>query len=197
MQRIFLSLLLFVLPGLALAQQTTWAVDAAHSDISFGVDHMVISETEGQFHDDTLDVKADKPDFTDADVKLVIQVGSIDTDNEDRYKHLRSGDFFKADEYPTITIVGKGLKPTGKQDHYTLDAKVTMLGVTKPMELEVEHRGTVKNPMSGKQTAGFRVTGVLDRTDYGLKYNSVMDNGGMLIGEEVRLQADMELMKAS
>ncbi len=155
---------------------------------------MVITDVSGRFRSFDGTVYADKADFTDIKISLTIDVKSIDTDNKKRDDHLRSSDFFDADKYPTITFISKSMKKTGK-DTYKLSGDFTMHGVTKEITLDVKYGGTIKDPY-GNTRAGFKLTGKLDRTDFGLKYNSVMDNGGLLIGEEVEIICNVEIIKA-
>ena len=175
------------------AQETKWAFDKAHSKIQFDVSHMVISEVSGQFKEYDGVVISTNEDFSDAKINFSIDVTSIDTDNEDRDKHLRSADFFDVAKYPKITFKSKSMKKIG-ENQYKLTGDLTMHGITKEVTLDVKYGGTVKDPY-GNIKAGFKITGVINRTDFGLKYNSVMDNGGMLIGEEVTITCKVELIK--
>ncbi|MCH8318906.1 MAG: YceI family protein [Bacteroidetes bacterium] len=175
------------------AQKTKWAFDKAHSKIQFDVSHMVISEVSGQFQDYEGTVLADKADFSDAKIEFSIDVKSIDTDNEKRDGHLRSADFFDADKYPKITFKSKSIKKAG-DNKYKLTGELTMHGVTKTVTLDMKYGGTAKDSY-GNIKAGFKITGTIDRTDFGLKYNSVMESGGLLIGEEITIICKVELLK--
>lgn len=175
------------------AQETTWAFDNAHSSIQFSVSHMVISELTGNFHEYEGTVKANKPDFSDATINLSIMVGSIDTDNEKRDEHLRAADFFDTEKYPTMTFQSKAMEKKG-ENKYNLIGDLALHGVTKEVILNVKYGGTVTDPY-GNVKAGFKITGEIDRTDFGLKYNSVMDSGGLTIGEEVGIICNVELIK--
>ncbi len=175
------------------AQETNWAFDKTHSKIQFDVTHMVISEVSGQFQEYEGTVVTSKEDFSDARINFSIDVKSIDTDNEDRDKHLHSADFFDIEKYPKITFKSKSMKKTGK-NQFKLTGDYTMHGVTKEITLDVKYGGTVKDPY-GNIKAGFKITGIINRADFGLKYNSVMDSGGMLIGEEVTITCKIELIK--
>ena len=175
------------------AQETNWAFDKTHSKIQFDVTHMVISEVSGQFQEYEGTVVTSKEDFSDARIDFSIDVKSIDTDNEDRDKHLHSADFFDIEKYPKITFKSKSMKKTG-ENQFKLTGDYTMHGVTKEIALDVKYGGTVKDPY-GNIKAGFKITGIINRADFGLKYNSVMDSGGMLIGEEVTITCKIELIK--
>ena len=175
------------------AQETKWGFDKAHSKIQFDVAHMVISEVSGQFQEYEGTVVTTKEDFSDAKIDFSITVKSIDTDNEDRDNHLRSADFFDVEKYPKITFSSKEIKKVGEHQ-YQLIGNLTLHGVTKEVILDAKYGGTIKDPY-GNVKAGFKITGVIDRTDFGLKYNSVMDAGGMMIGEEVTIICKVELIK--
>ena len=175
------------------AQKTKWVFDKTHSNIQFDIDHMVISEVTGQFHEYEGIVLADKEDFSDAKIDFSIEVKSIDTDDGERDGHLQSPDFFDAEKYPNITFVSKSMKKNGK-GQYKLTGDFTMHGVTKELALDVKYGGTVTDPY-GNVKAGFKITGIINRPDFGLKYNSVMDTGGLMIGEEVTITCRVELLK--
>ena len=175
------------------AQETKWGFDKAHSKIQFDVAHMVISEVSGQFQQYEGTVATTKDDFSDAKIDFSITVKSIDTDNEDRDNHLRSADFFDVEKYPEITFSSKEIKKVGEHQ-YQLIGNLTLHGVTKEIILDAKYGGTIKDPY-GNVKAGFKITGIIDRTNFGLKYNSVMDAGGILIGEEVTIICRVELIK--
>ncbi len=190
---LFLSILFLVIHSVSAQEGSKWGFDKAHSKIQFDVDHMVISEVSGQFQIYEGTVVTSKGDFTDAKIDFSIDVKSIDTDNEGRDKHLRSKDFFDVEKYPKIIFSGKEIKKVG-DNRYQLTGDYTMLGVTKEITLDVKYGGTVKDPY-GNIKAGFKITGIINRTDFGLKYNSIMDSGGMMIGEEVTITCKIELIK--
>jgi len=175
------------------AQKTEWSFDKTHSKIQFDVAHMVISEVTGQFQEYEGKVMSDEADFSDAKIDFSIDVKSIDTDDEKRDGHLQSADFFDAAKYPKITFKSKSMKKAGK-NQYQLTGDFTMHGVTKGITLDVKYGGTITDPYKNIK-AGFKITGVIDRTAFGLKYNSVMDSGGLMIGEEITITCKVELMK--
>ena len=181
------------LSGISLAQSTVWKGDNSHSSITFSIAHMVISETEGQFSDYEVTVKADKDDFTDAQYEVVIQAGSIDTDDEKRDGHLKSGDFFDVAQYETITFKGSKFEQVDGKN-YKVTGELTMHGVTKTVTLDAKFNGTIKDPW-GNTRAGLKIWGAINRTEFGLQYNSVMEAGGLMIGEEVNLDINEELIK--
>lgn len=174
-------------------QAINWKLDQSHSSVAFAVDHLVISETKGEFTDYTLHVHADKPDFTDADFEMKINVNSINTRDAERDKHLKSDAFFDAEKFPQIIFKGKRMARV-KGSQYRVLGDLTMHGVTKSVILSAKFGGIVKDPWGGVRT-GVTVWGELDRYDFGLKYNSVLENGGLAIGQKVRIQCSIELIK--
>ena len=177
----------------ASAQTTKWAFDNTHSKIQFDVAHLVISEVTGQFKDYEGTVLSDKSDFSDAKIDFSIEVKSIDTDDEKRDAHLLSGDLFDAASYPKITFKSKLMKKAGN-NKYKLTGDFTMHGVTKEVTLDVQYNGTKNDPW-GNTKAGFKVTGKINRPDFGLKYNSPLEGGGVMIGDEVTITCKLELLK--
>ncbi len=180
--------------SLALVQaQTTWNFDPAHSSIRFTVDHMVISEVEGQFSTYEGSITATEDDFSDAKINFVIDVNSVDTNNEKRDAHLKSADFFETSKHPKMTFVSTSVEKI-KDGKYNLKGKLTLHGVTKEIALAMTYGGTTKDPW-GNTKAGLKVTGVINRSDFGLKYNSVLEAGSLMIGEDVTITAKVELAK--
>ncbi len=172
------------------AQQ--WQLDKNHSTVGFSISHMVISEVEGKFDDYTLTLTTSKDDFTDAAIQFEVHVGSINTGHTGRDEHLQEEDLFNVAKYPTLSFVGHSMKQVdGKR--YKLTGDFTMMGVTKTLELDVIFNGTIKDNW-GNQRAGFKVSGVIDRYDFGLEYNSVLEAGGLSIGREVNLDIKLEMI---
>ncbi|GHN00563.1 polyisoprenoid-binding protein [Cytophagales bacterium WSM2-2] len=173
--------------------QTTWGYDQSHAKVGFSISHFGISETEGKFTKFDGTVLSDKADFSDAQIDFTIDVSSINTEDAQRDTHLKSPDFFDAVKYPSITFKGKSLKSTGK-NKYKLTGDLMMHGVTKSIELDVIYKGTVVDPFKNTK-AGFKITGVLDRTQFGLSWNGKLSTGNLLVGNEVTLDINIELIK--
>ncbi|KUO68971.1 MAG: hypothetical protein APF83_02190 [Lutibacter sp. BRH_c52] len=188
-----LSIVIALLSVALVQAQTTWNIDPSHSSIRFAVDHMVISEVEGIFSKYEGSVIATKDDFSDAKINFIVDVNSVNTDNAKRDEHLRSTDFFETEKYPKMTFVSSSVTKTGT-GKYNLKGKLTLHGVTKEIALVMTYGGTTKDPW-GNTKAGLKVTGVINRTDFGLKYNSVLEAGSLMIGEEVAITAKVELAK--
>jgi polyisoprenoid-binding protein YceI len=180
--------------SVALVQaQTTWNIDPSHSSIRFAVDHMVISEVEGIFSAFEGSITTTKDDFSDAKINVVVEVNSVNTDNAKRDEHLRGADFFETEKFPKATFVSTSVTKTGT-NKYNLKGNFTLHGITKEITLAMTYGGTTKDPW-GNTKAGLKVTGVINRTDFGLKYNSVLEAGSMMIGEDVTITAKVELVK--
>lgn len=174
------------------AAADTWKVDPSHSDVGFSVRHMMISNTKGEFKKVDGSADIDEKNLTKSQVKMEIDVASIDTDDEKRDQHLVSPDFFDAAKYPKITFestkitkAGKGFKVTGN---------LTMHGVTKPVTLSATLSPVVKSPY-GTMNRGVSVTGSVNRKDFGMTWNKALDAGGVAVGDEVKLDVELELIK--
>ena len=177
----------------SVAQSTNWAMDNVHSKIQFNIDHMVISEVSGYFHTYEGTIVSSKDDFSDASIEFSIDVNSIDTDNENRDGDLKSDNFFDAAKYPKITFKSSSMKKIA-DGKYKLTGDITMHGVTKQVIMDVTYGGTINDPW-GNTKAGFKITGALNRKDFGLTYNATLEAGGLVVGEEVRLVCRVELIK--
>ncbi len=193
MNKAALVIILFALASFAMAQESIWRFDKAHTNVGFKITHMVISDVTGKFQEFDGTLKSGEDDFDGASVEFTIQTASVNTNNEKRDKHLRSKDFFDAKNYPEIKFVSKSFKKTG-DNAYKVIGNLTMHGVTKEVTLELTHKGTITDPW-GKTRAGFKTTTTLNRYEYGLKYNSAIESGGLLIGKEVQLEINAEIIK--
>jgi polyisoprenoid-binding protein YceI len=172
---------------------TKWAIDPAHSEVKFKVKHLVISTVTGQFREIRGKVESEGNGFDGASVYFEADVNSIDTGNEDRDAHLKSEDFFKADEYPSLTFESKNFKSAGDND-YEVTGDITIRGTTKPITLKATHGGTVQDPY-GNTKAGFEISGELNRKDFGLEWNAVTEAGNVVVGDKVKLALDVQLIK--
>jgi polyisoprenoid-binding protein YceI len=177
----------------AVAQTTKWGYDASHAKVGFSISHFGISETEGKFVKFDGTVLSDKPDFSDAKIDFTIDASSINTEDAKRDGHLKSSDFFDVAKYPSIQFVGKSLKATG-QKKYMLTGDFTMHGITKEITLDVVYKGTVVDPYKNTK-AGFKLSGVIDRTQWGLTWNGKLAAGELLVGNDVNLDINIELIK--
>ena len=167
---------------------TKWNLDTAHSEITFKVRHMMISNVKGAFNTFTAEVEAEDDTFKNAKVSATIQTDSIDTNNADRDTHLKSADFFNTEQNPTITFESASLA-----DDVT--GHLTINGVTKPVQLEVEFGGINQDPW-GNTKAGFTFEGKIKRSDFGLNWNAALETGGVLVSDEVKIAGELQFVKA-
>ena len=166
---------------------TKWNLDTAHSEITFKVRHMMISNVKGAFNTFTAEVEAEDDTFKNAKVSATIQTDSIDTNNADRDTHLKSADFFNVEQNPTITFESASLA-----DDVT--GHLTINGVTKPVQLEVEFGGINQDPW-GNTKAGFTFEGKIKRSDFGLNWNAALETGGVLVSDEVKISGELQFVK--
>ena len=188
MKRITLLASALVLAASAFSQ--TWSADKVHSRLGFGVTHLTISEIDGSFKNFDSKVTASKDDFSDAVIELSADVNSINTDNDQRDTHLKSPDFFDAAKFSTLTFKSTGLAKTGAKQ-YKLTGDLTLHGVTKSVVLDVVYNGTTTNPMSKKTIAGFKITGTIKRSDFGIATSFP----AAIVSDEVVLTANTEFVK--
>ena len=188
----FLSIMLITVSTLTFSQ-TTWTVDKSHSKVGFSVSHLVITDVDGFFKDYDAQISSNGDDFSTANVELKVNTSSIFTDNEKRDDHLRSDDFFNSEKYPQMIFKGKSMKKVGDKK-YKLIGDFTIREVTKQVELDVKFNGIVKDPW-GNTKAGFKVTGEIDRFDYNLKWDKSIETGSLVVGKEVELVIDLQLVK--
>ena len=170
-----------------------WIIDPAHTEIGFKVKHLVISTVSGKFTSFKGEVTADKEDFTDAKISFSADIASLSTGNEQRDGHLKSADFFDAEKYPKLTFVSSSLTPVSGND-YKLKGDFTLRGVTKPIELVAEFGGVQKD-LYGQTVAGFEINGKIKRSEFGLTWSAVTEAGGLVVGEDVKLHINAELIK--
>ncbi|MET0388863.1 MAG: YceI family protein [Polyangiales bacterium] len=169
-----------------------WAIDASHAHVGFSVPHMVISEVEGKFKTFSGTVQLDEKDLTHSKLQFSATVASIDTDNAERDKHLKSADFFAAEQFPQLTFSSTKIVKAGKG--YKVTGDLTIHGVTKSVTLDATLSEAVKNPW-GKQVRAAKLSGKVDRRDFGLSWNKTLDQGGLLVGDEVAIDVKLELNK--
>ncbi len=170
--------------------QTTWKIDNSHSNVKFSVTHLVVSDVDGSFKDYAATIQSSKPDFTDATIDFSVNVNSINTDNENRDKHLKSDDFFNAEKFPQMIFKGTSFKKVSG-NKYALEGNLTIRDITKKIKFVVLYGGTVKDPW-GNIKAGFKATGSVNRFDYNLKWNTLTEAGGAVVGKEVRITLNLE-----
>ena len=193
MKKLFLATAI-TLFSTALFAQTTWNVDNSHSNVKFTVTHLVISEVEGYFKNFKGSITSNNADFNDASVDFTVDINSINTDNENRDKHLKSDDFFNAEQYPNMTFKSTSFKKVSG-NKYKLTGNLTIRNITKTVTFDVTYGGTVKDPW-GNTKAGFKATTVINRFDYNLKWNTVTEAGGAVVGKDVTIDLKLEFAQA-
>ncbi|MEO6316031.1 MAG: YceI family protein [Chitinophagaceae bacterium] len=170
-----------------------WVIDSAHSEVGFKVKHLVISNASGKFTEFEGTVDAEKEDFSDAKISFSAKIASIHTGQEQRDAHLTSPDFFDAANFPTLSFESASLTPAGGSD-YKMKGDFTMKGITKPIEMDVDFGGIQKD-LYGQTVAGFEITGKIKRSEFGLTWSAVTEAGGLVVGEDVKIHINAELIK--
>src|SRR5216683_7898680 len=166
----------------------TWDLDPVHSEVGFSVRHLMVSKVRGKFTGFT-------GSFTTADdplrssVEVEIDLGSVDTGNEQRDDHLRSADFFAADAHPKLTFSSTGVRPQGRE--WIVDGELSLNGVTRPVQLAVEVNGFGPDPYGGTRS-GFSATAEISRKDFGIAWNAPLETGGVVIGDKVQVAIEVE-----
>ena len=172
---------------------TKWAMDATHSEVHFKVKHLLISTVTGQFKTVNATVETEGDDVTTAKVHFTADVNSISTNNEQRDGHLKTGDFFDAENHPQIIFDGEKLEHV-EGENYKLHGTLNMRGVSKPVVLNVEYGGVMQDPWGNTRT-GFSVTGKINRKDFGVSFGMVTDSGAIMLGDDVTISANAEFVK--
>lgn len=172
---------------------TKWSIDPTHSEIGFKVKHMMFTNVSGKFDAFEATAETEDDNFEGATISFAAQADSINTGNSDRDNHLKSGDFFDAAQYPKLEFTSTSLKKVD-DENYELHGNLSLHGETKPVSLHVEYGGIGKDPW-GNTKAGFTLSGKFNRKDFGLTWNAALEAGGVLVSEEVRIHADVQLVK--
>jgi polyisoprenoid-binding protein YceI len=172
---------------------TKWSIDPSHSEIGFRVKHLMITNVKGAFKEFTADILADDDDFTNARVVVRINPSSIDTGDAQRDAHLRSADFFDAENYPEIRFTATSLEQAGHKGAFVMTGDLDIRGNSRKISLDVVFEGLMKDPW-GNRKAGFSVTGKINRKEWGLNWNAALEAGGMLVSDEVRIACEVQLV---
>ena len=178
----------------ATATATTWKVDSSHSHVEFAVRHLMIATVKGRFGEVSGTLHGDDDDLANASIELTIPVASIDTREAQRDAHLRSADFFEADRYPTIQFRSTRITRAGA-DRFTVEGDLTIRDVTKRITLTVEAGGRVRDPW-GNERVAYSTSTRISRKEFGLTWNQVLEAGGVAVGDEVKVSAELEFVRA-
>ncbi|MCK8494622.1 YceI family protein [Spirosoma sp. RP8] len=172
---------------------TKWVLDPTHSELGFKIKHLMISNISGSFQQFQVAVETDNDNFSTAQIRATAEIASIHTNNEQRDHHLRNSDFFDAETYPQLTFSSTKVEQL-TDDTFNVYGNLTMKGTSKPVKLTVEYSGVTKDPWGG-QRAGFTVTSKINRSDWGINFNGVLETGGLALGEEVKVNSEIQLVK--
>jgi polyisoprenoid-binding protein YceI len=172
---------------------TKWVLDPAHSEVSFKVKHLMISTVTGSIGTFHVEVESAASDFTDARIQFTAEMGSLNTNNEQRDGHLKSPDFFDVEKYPTIRFVSESIQKKSDTD-YIIKGNLTIKDVTKSVEIPAEFGGSAKDPW-GNAKAGFSLDVKINRDDFGLSWNAALETGGVLVSNDVRILAEIQLLQ--
>lgn len=175
--------------------KTAWAIDIAHSELQFKVKHLMISTVTGAFKKFSGRVESDSDNFEEADIEFEVFTDSIETGNSQRDKHLKSVDFFEVETYPIMHFRSSSFKKTG-DNKYLLKGDFELHGVSREITLEAIYGGTIVDPW-GNTKAGFEMKGQINRKDFGLNWNAVTEAGGIVVAEEVKIHANVQLIKTN
>jgi polyisoprenoid-binding protein YceI len=176
-----------------MAAKTTWVIDPTHSEVAFKVKHLMISNVKGSFGEFSGQVLAESDDFSNAEISFRLNAESISTGVADRDGHLKSPDFFDVGNFREITFASGMLIKT-KGEEYALTGNLAIKGISLPVNLDVEFGGLMTDPW-GNEKAGFTLSGKISRKDFGLTWNAALEAGGVMVGDEVRISADIQLLK--
>lgn len=175
---------------------TTWKFDPTHTEIQFKARHLMITNVTGSFGTYDATIETEGNDFSTAKVAFTADIASIDTNNEQRDAHLKSDDFFNAEKFPQLKFTSTKIEKKGSSDAYVLTGDFTIRDVTKPVSLDVDFGGVVTDPW-GNVKAGLELSGKVNRKEFGLNWNAVMEAGGMVVSEDIKIQCQVELVKAA
>ena len=173
--------------------KTTWKIDPSHTIVEFSAKHLMISTVKGRLTDIEGTIVADEDELTNSSVDVTLKAASIDTRTEQRDHHLRSPDFLHAEQFPVITF--RSTKIEGDREDFSLTGDLTIREVTKPITLKVTFEGQTKDPWGGERI-GFSASGKIDRRDFGLTWNQLLETGGAVVGNEIKIAVEVEAIKA-
>ena len=174
-------------------EKTIWALDPTHSEVGFKVKHMMFTNVSGKFNEFTVALENENNDFATSKIAFSTNVNSIDTGNVERDGHLRSADFFHTESFPNMNFNSTKIEHV-KDNTYKVTGDLSIKDVIKPVELDVEYSGLMKDPWGYTKT-GFSIEGKINRKDFGLTWNAALETGGVLVGEDIKLASEIQLIK--
>jgi polyisoprenoid-binding protein YceI len=173
--------------------KTTWKIDPSHTIVEFSAKHLMISTVKGRFTDVEGTIVADENELVNSSVDVTLKAASIDTRTEQRDNHLRSPDFLHVEQFPAIEF--HSTKIEGDREDFSLTGDLTIREVTRPITLKVTFEGQTKDPWGGERI-GFSASGKIDRRDFGLTWNQLLETGGAVVGNEIKIAIEVEAIKA-
>lgn len=176
------------------ATKTTWKLDPAHTLVEFSAKHLMITTVKGRITDVEGTIVSDERELRNSSVEATLKAATIDTRTEQRDQHLRSADFLNADQFPEIRF--KSTRIEGDKDSFKLTGDLTIRGVTRPIVLDVQFEGRTKDPWGGDRV-GFSATGKIDRREFGLTWNQALETGGVVVGNDVKINLEVEAVKVA
>ena len=176
------------------ATKTKWKLDPAHTLVEFSAKHLMITTVKGRITDVEGTIVSDERELRNSSVEATLKAATIDTRTEQRDQHLRSADFLNADQFPEIRF--KSTRIEGDKDSFKLTGDLTIRGVTRPIVLDVQFEGRTKDPWGGDRV-GFSATGKIDRREFGLTWNQALETGGVVVGNDVKINLEVEAVKVA
>jgi polyisoprenoid-binding protein YceI len=176
----------------AIGGKTTWKLDPSHTLVEFSAKHLMITTVKGRFTDVEGFIHADDKDIKNSSVEATLKAATIDTRTEQRDNHLRSADFLEVEKYPEIKF--RSTRIEGSKQEFKLTGDLTIRGVTRPITLDVTFEGQTKDPWGGERV-GFSASGKLDRRDFGLTWNVMLEAGGMTVSNDIKINIEVEAVK--
>jgi polyisoprenoid-binding protein YceI len=174
-------------------EKLNWAIDPTHSEIGFKVKHMMFTNVSGKFNAFETSIENEDNNFETSKINFSAEINSVDTNNTDRDIHLKSADFFDADNFPKLSFVSTQIKKIN-DGKYQISGDLTIKDVTKNIALETEYSGLMTDPW-GNTKIGLSITGKINRKEFGLTWNAALEAGGVLVGEEIKLVSEIQLIK--
>lgn len=174
-------------------ERIKWAADPTHSELSFKIKHLMITNVSGHIKNFQVEAETDGEDFATATVTLTADMGSVSTNNEQRDHHLRTADFFETDKHPQLSFRSTRVEKVDDET-FTLHGDLTLKGITQPVTLNAEYSGLTKDPWGGER-AGFVITGKISRSAFGVTFNAVLETGGVALSDEVKIHSELQLVK--
>jgi polyisoprenoid-binding protein YceI len=178
-----------------MAKQIKWSIDLAHSDISFKIRHLMISHVKGAFKTFDANIYTTDKDFTTAEIDLWIDAAAITTGDAKRDEHLKGPDFFDVENHKQISFTANTIEEPDADGNNELWGDLTMKGITKHVKLNVAFGGIINDPW-GNERAGFTITGKILRSEWGLTWNTAIETGGLMVGDEIKISCEVELINA-